>query len=85
MDANQLQELAINARLDHWPPHLGVRTEGEKVEYLAERLREASREVINADALADENTALQEEVAEWQRKAEQAEDKLNKVRDLVHV
>jgi hypothetical protein len=42
MDANQLQELATNARLDHWPPHLGVRTEAEKIAYLAERLREAA-------------------------------------------
>lgn len=41
MDANQLRELATNATLNHWPPHLGVVTEADKIQYLADRLREA--------------------------------------------
>ena len=42
MDAEQLQQLATNAQLNHWPPHLGVTTDAEKVEYLAQWLREAA-------------------------------------------
>jgi chromosome segregation ATPase len=47
MDANQLNELATNAQLDHWPAHLGVTTDAEKVEYLAARLREVATEHAN--------------------------------------
>lgn len=36
-----MDELILNAQLDHWPPHLGVRTDAEKIQYLAQRLREA--------------------------------------------
>lgn len=42
MEADQLRELATNAQLDHWPPHLGVRTEAEKIEYLAWHLEETA-------------------------------------------
>lgn len=51
MDSNQLQELALNAKLNHWPPHLGVTTDAEKIEYLAARLREAVREGETIDEL----------------------------------
>lgn len=47
MDANQLNELANNAELNHWPAHLGVTTDAEKVGYLAARLREVATERSN--------------------------------------
>jgi peptidoglycan hydrolase CwlO-like protein len=62
MDSNQLNELATNARLNHWPPHLGVRTEAEKVECLAQQLSEAAGAEERADGLADELETAQEEV-----------------------
>jgi hypothetical protein len=83
MDANQLQELATNALLDHWPPHLGVGTDAEKIAYLAERLREAVQNQVDIDALTDEAEALREEAAEWQSKAESVLHKLGQVRELV--
>jgi hypothetical protein len=58
-----LQQLATNARLNHWPPHLGVRTEAEKIEYLAQQL-EAAGDVMDCnDYLSDRETTLQEEIA----------------------
>ena len=39
---DDLQELATNARMDHWPAHLGVKTEQEKIEYLASVLEKAA-------------------------------------------
>jgi signal transduction histidine kinase len=42
MEPNQLHELATNAELNHWPPHLGVVSESDKIQYLADRLREAA-------------------------------------------
>lgn len=45
MDSNQLHELALNARLGHWPAHLGVKTEAEKIEYLARQLGEAANDL----------------------------------------
>lgn len=38
MDADSLRELATNALTGHWPPHLGVTTDAEKIEYLARAL-----------------------------------------------
>lgn len=35
-----MQELATNARLNHWPPHLGVKTDADKIEFLASKLEE---------------------------------------------
>lgn len=97
MDPNQLQELATNARLDHWPPHLGVRTDAEKIEYLAQRLEEAADAEKRADELADELETTQEEHAgdEIERdelKAEverlksdvkKLESKLSEIREIV--
>lgn len=39
MDA---QELATNALVNHWPAHLGVKTDAEKIEYLARALEKAA-------------------------------------------
>ena len=61
MDPNQLHELATNARLNHWPPHLGVTTDAEKIEYLAQRLEEAADAETRADGLSDELETAQEE------------------------
>lgn len=53
-NAEQLNELANNAELNHWPLHLGLTTDAEKVEYLARQLREAAAMVITNDELLDE-------------------------------
>lgn len=50
MDAEQLQQLATNAELNHWPLHLGVRTDAEKVEYLARQLSEASDHISDLES-----------------------------------
>jgi predicted nucleic acid-binding Zn-ribbon protein len=67
---NDLHELATNAQIDHWPPHLGVRTDAEKIAYLAERLREAGDAEMQADELSDQLATAQEEVAERERTIE---------------
>lgn len=61
MDGDQLRQLATNATLDHWPPHLGVQTEADKIQYLADRLREAGDAEDRADVLASELESSQEE------------------------
>lgn len=61
MDSQQLQQLATNARINHWPPHLGVTTDAEKIEYLAQRLEEAANAETRADELADQLKTAQEE------------------------
>lgn len=61
MDSQQLQQLATNTRLNHWPPHLGVTTDTEKIEYLAQRLEEAADAETRADELADQLKTAQEE------------------------
>ena len=77
-----LHELATNAEINHWPPHLGVHTDAEKIAYLAERLREAADAEANAEGLADENAALREERDDFQRKWEDAQSRLQRIKEL---
>lgn len=83
MNPQELIDLALNARLDHWPPHLGVKTDAEKIEYLATELDEAATQIVYNETLANENAALREEVDDLQIKVSGLEDKLRKVREAV--
>lgn len=97
MDAERLNELATNAQLDHWPPHLGVRTDAEKIEYLAERLREVVDAETRADELADqletaqaenqlikdENSDLEQQVKTLKSDVKRLADQIQAVRDIV--
>jgi len=67
-----LQELATNAQLNHWPPHLGVKTDVEKITYLAERLQEAADAETRVDELLDQLETAQEESREYERQLEAA-------------
>lgn len=62
MELNQLHELAHNATLNHWPPHLGVVTEQDKIQYLADRLREVADAETRADELAEQLKAAQDDI-----------------------
>jgi hypothetical protein len=61
MDAEQARELALNARLNHWPAHLGVKTDAERIEHLATKLDEAATRIASLETLEDEAEALREE------------------------
>lgn len=65
-----LRELATNAQLNHWPLHLGVKTDAEKIAYLAEQLREAGDVAALIEDLLAQNTTAQEEVAMHQQTIE---------------
>lgn len=83
MDADQLQALSINARLDHWPPHLGVRTEAEKVECLANALGEVTLRDAQIDELENQIEALQEETADLENKLDSRDDQIEKLETKV--
>jgi uncharacterized coiled-coil DUF342 family protein len=78
-----LQELATNALLDHWPPHLGVRTEAEKVEYLARQLSEAADAETQADELADQLETAQEQSDEYERQLEAANAEISRLNAVI--
>lgn len=82
MDTNQLNELATNARLNHWPPHLGVTTDAEKIEYLAQQLGDVGSQQVQMGELAAENEELREDLDSMTRRAEKAEYKLEQIREL---
>lgn len=82
MDTNQLNELATNARLNHWPPHLGVTTDAEKIEYLAQQLGDVGSQQVQMGELAAENKELREDLDSMTRRAEKAEYKLERIREL---
>lgn len=64
MDADQLRELATNALVNHWPPHLGVRTDKEKIEYLAAQIEKAANDIRDADDLQEKLDTSEEERVE---------------------
>jgi predicted nucleic acid-binding Zn-ribbon protein len=86
MDEQQLQELATNARLNHWPPHLGVRTEAEKIEYLADALDKQQREVerlgLDLSSAETEAEGLRDEIHECDDEITELKSKLDKIRNL---
>ena len=86
MEADQLRELATNAQLDHWPPHLGVKTDAEKIEYIAQALKsvddyEAQIEAIAAerDDLADQVTGLEDKLYDQNERIDKIEGLMEKV------
>jgi peptidoglycan hydrolase CwlO-like protein len=97
MDAEQLRELATNAETNHWPAHLGVTTDAEKVEYLAARLREVADTETRLDELTteletadSENGELESDKAELEEQVKSLkadivalESKLESVREIV--
>jgi peptidoglycan hydrolase CwlO-like protein len=76
MNANQLNELATNALLDHWPPHLGVQIEAEKVEYLANAIQFVIAKDVEVEALEDQIKALDEEAVYLQNKLDNRDDQI---------
>lgn len=83
MDTNQLQQLATNARLNHWPPHLGVVTEAEKVEYLANALNEAVLRDAEIDALKSEAEKLDDEISYLENKLDACDDEIERLKTKV--
>jgi peptidoglycan hydrolase CwlO-like protein len=79
MNSEQLQELATNALLDHWPLHLGVRTGAEKVECLANAIQFVTAKDIEVEALEDQIEALDEEAADLQDKIDSRDDQIEKL------
>lgn len=83
MDTNQLHELATNARLNHWPPHLGVTTDAEKIEYLAQRLEEAADMTITNDKLIEQvkelRTRIEDLELDLESKIDDLKDDLEKI------
>jgi hypothetical protein len=79
MDATQLRELATNALTNHWPAHLGVHTDAEKIEFLARILDKAAGEIAESneafervDALEKENDALRGQLETFQEQIDAA-------------
>lgn len=64
MDADQLRELATSALTGHWPPHLGVNTDQEKIEYLASQLEAVANEIRDADELEEKLGDAEENYSE---------------------
>jgi peptidoglycan hydrolase CwlO-like protein len=79
MDANQLNELATNARLNHWPRHLGVRTEAEKVAYLVSALSEVEVKNGQIEALENEINTLTYEIGDLQNKLDSRDHQIEKL------
>jgi uncharacterized coiled-coil DUF342 family protein len=73
-----LHELATNAELNHWPPHLGVTTDAEKIAYLAEALRQSEEQQVNDGEIRAE---MQNEIDKLRDVAQDLEERLDSLRD----
>lgn len=82
MDSQQLQQLASNTHLNHWSPHLGVTTDAEKIEYLAQRLEEAADAEDRANSLSKQLATAEEAGDMFQSEIQDLKDKLEKIREL---
>lgn len=82
MEAQEFIDLALNARLNYWPPHLGLKTDAEKIEHLAAQLDKAATGVINAEVLADENETLREEKSFLENEVADLRHKLEQIHSL---
>lgn len=78
MEPSELKELAINARIGHWPAHLGLNTDAERIDYLAQRLEEAAANVGDVedlqdklDAMVENQTTMQEVINDLTRRLEE--------------
>lgn len=85
MEPNQLHELATNVELNHWPPHLGVRTDAEKIQYLAARLREAANEYESLGGVYEANQSLLEENDMLKSDIKNLKYKLKQIQELAIV
>ena len=79
MDPNQLHELASNARLNHWPPHLGVTTDAEKIEYLAKALESIDDYEAQIEEVTTERDSLADQVTQLENKLYDQEDLVDKI------
>jgi predicted RNase H-like nuclease (RuvC/YqgF family) len=59
MDASQLRELATNALTGYWPAHLGLKTDAERIEYLARCIETAADEIQQGDEAFEQVTELE--------------------------
>lgn len=84
MEAEQARELALNARLNHWPVHLGVSTDAEKIEHLATRLDEAATRIFSLETLEDEAQTLREERDMYASANEDLRDKLKQIYEMTY-
>lgn len=54
----RLQQIATDAQVGHWPPHLGLNTDAERIEFLADSLSDVI--VSNRDLDSYNSTLLEE-------------------------
>lgn len=65
MDNTQLKAIATGVlSTGHWPAHLGLHTDAEKIEWLARRLEELAVAAESVEQLQDEIDKLTDEVGE---------------------
>ena len=78
MEPDQLRKLSTNATLNHWPPHLGVVSEQDKIQYLADALRSIDDYESRIEAVEAERDALAEQVTQLENKLYDQEDRTDK-------
>ena len=79
MEAEQARELALNARLNHWPAHLGITTDAQKIEHLATALDEAATRIDVNEADSERLLDLEAKVESLQEERDGLIDELNKL------
>lgn len=49
MENSQVKDIAVGAMIGHWPAHLGLTTDSEKIEWLARQVERLTDEVDEHD------------------------------------
>lgn len=84
----RLQQIATDAQVGYWPPHLGLNTDAERIDYLARTLEEAidgmsDSEAIEAlkDELKDDIESVEDKVSSLETDIESVKDRLEKLEE----
>lgn len=78
-----LRQVARDAQVGHWAPHLGLTSDAERIRYLAERLESALEFEAHADDLQDQLTTAQEEIDMLESERDNLKDRLKRIRQMV--
>jgi hypothetical protein len=61
MDSHEIERLrriATDAQVNHWPPHLGLNTDAERVEFLAKALSDVLDQLDDWQSVIDKVSEL---------------------------
>lgn len=81
METEQLRTIAKDAQINHWPPHLGLNTDAERIHWLAQQLESAVELYDRIDELEDDLATQKEWTDAANGEVEELRDEIAKLKE----